>query len=192
MNFPQFDLGSDGAPLHFLHANGYPPDCYKPLFAHLQPHFHVFGMHLRPLWPNSNPNEIQDWHPFSDDLLRFLDGRGPVLGVGHSIGGIVTLRAALREPSRFRKLVLIDPVLFPLRRIVEWNIARVFGLGYSAHPLIRGALKRRREFDDVEQIYRGYRRREIFRNFSDENLRAYVEGIIRPRAGGGGCSRAAA
>ena len=72
-------------------------------------------MLLRPLWPDSNPNDIQDWKPFSDDLLRFLAAArqpAPVIGVGHSIGAIVTLRAALRDPGKFRALILIDPVLF--------------------------------------------------------------------------------
>ena len=187
MSISHFNLGGDKAPLHFLHANGYPPDCYKPLFEHLQPHFRVFGMHLRPLWPNAKPEELNDWSPLADDLLRFLDEQkaDSLLAVGHSVGGIVTLRAALREPIRFRGLVLIDPVLFPPSRIIAWNIARVLGLGHRAHPLIQGALKRRREFDDIETIFRSYRRRNVFRNFSDENLRAYIGGIVRPRDGGG-------
>ncbi|MEW5941205.1 MAG: alpha/beta hydrolase, partial [Chloroflexota bacterium] len=94
------------------------------------------------------------------------------------IGGILTLRAALREPSRFRGLVLIDPVLFPPRRIIEWNVARWLGLGYKAHPLIAGALRRRRRFDNLDQAFRAYRPRQVFRSLSDENLRAYVEGIL--------------
>jgi pimeloyl-ACP methyl ester carboxylesterase len=184
---PFTDFGGTGAPLHFLHANGYPPACYLPLLEHLQAHFRVFGMHLRPLWANSKPDELRDWHPLADDLLRFLSGReaGPVIGVGHSIGGIVTLRAALREPHRFRALVLIDPVLFPPYFILFWNLVRAAGLGYKFHPKVSGALTRRRHFDDLELVFRGYRRRDVFRNFSDESLRAYIAGITRPRAGGG-------
>jgi pimeloyl-ACP methyl ester carboxylesterase len=187
MTIPFFDLGGSGKDLHFLHANGYPPDCYQPLFENLKSRFHIFGMQLRPLWPGADPSSIDDWRPLSDDLLRFLSERNadPVVGVGHSVGGIVTLRAAFQEPQRFRSLILIDPVLFPPWRIFEWNLARIVGLGHVAHPLIAGALKRRREFDDLDSIVRSYRRRSIFRHFSDDSLRAYVEGIVRPRAGGG-------
>ena len=184
---PHTEFGGSGPLLHFTHANGYPPACYQPLIEHLKYKFTVFGMHLRPLWPNANPADLRDWLPFSDDLLRLLSDldRDPVIGVGHSIGGIVTLRAALMEPSRFRALVLIDPVLFPPHFIASWNIARALGLGWKRHPKIAGALNRRREFDDLERVFRGYRRRDVFRNMSDENLRAYVQGIARPRAGGG-------
>jgi pimeloyl-ACP methyl ester carboxylesterase len=182
-----FDLGGTGQPLHFLHANGYPPDCYKPLFEILKAQYHVFGMLLRPLWPEASMDEIKDWHPFSDDLLHFLSAAStaPVIGVGHSIGGIVTLRAALRDPGKFRALVLLDPVLFAPSRIIVWNIARSLGLGRRFHPLITSAMKRRRTFDDLDMVFRGYRSREVFQYMSDKSLRAYITGIAKPKAGGG-------
>ena len=185
-NFPQFDYGGEGAPLHFLHANGYPPECYRPLLELLQTQYHVFGMKLRPLWPDAKIENANDWHPFSDDLLRFLttSGLGPVIGVGHSIGGIVTLRAALRNPGKFRALVLLDPVLFPPSRLISWSIARAVGLGEKTHPLIAGAKRRRRTFDDRESIFRGYRNRSIFRYMSDENLQIYIEGITKQKSDG--------
>lgn len=187
MNIPHFDYGGEGAPLHFLHANGYPPDCYKPLLELLQTQYHLFGMKLRPLWPDSKLEEINDWHPFSDDLIRFLSHHkaDPVIGVGHSIGGIVTLRAAIRQPGKFRALVLLDPVLFMPARLIAWKIARAIGLGQKFHPLIAGAKKRRKIFDDLESVYRGYRNRGIFRYMSDESLRAYIAGITRPKSNGG-------
>ena len=151
-------------------------------------------MYLRPLWDDANPQEIDRWHPLSDDLLRFLSNRGPfdlaqgkpdpVIGVGHSIGAIVTLRAALRDPKKFRALVLIDPVLFVPSFLWRWHMIRAIGLGDRVHPLILGAKKRRRTFDELETVFRGYRKRKIFRYMSDESLWAYIHGITRPSADG--------
>ena len=184
--FPHFELNQTGTPLHFLHANGYPSECYQPLLELLTTNYHVFGMLLRPLWENTKPEEVNDWHIFSDDLLRFLRDYNtePVIGVGHSIGAIVTLRAALRDPGKFRALILIDPVLFVPRIMVMWQIIRVLGLGNIFHPLIRGAKKRRRRFDDLGTVFRGYRSRDVFRYMSDESLRIYLEGITRKIDGG--------
>jgi pimeloyl-ACP methyl ester carboxylesterase len=99
MNIPYFDCDGAGPPLHFLHANGYPPACYKGFMEHLQTQYYVFGMLLRPLWESSNPDAVQDWDLFSDDLLGFLKEKNtsPVIGVGHSIGATVTLRATLHD-----------------------------------------------------------------------------------------------
>lgn len=182
-----FDLGGDGDPLHFLHANGYPPECYQPLFGHLQKNYRVFGMKLRPLWDGSNKDGLQDWHPYSEDFLHFLStgGAGPVIGVGHSIGGVVTLRAAMREPKKFRAVILLDPVLIVPPFMAIWNFARAIGLGERTHPLIRTAKNRRRTFDNLDFVFERYRRRGIFRYMSDENLRAYINGITKPKADGG-------
>jgi pimeloyl-ACP methyl ester carboxylesterase len=186
MNIPNFDLGDSGQPLHFLHANGYPPGCYQSFLELLQTQYHVFGMLLRPLWENSKPEEIDDWHIFSDDLLRFLEEKniGPVIGVGHSIGAVVTLRAALRDPRKFRALILLDPVLFVPSQLALWSFVRTIGLGHRVHPKIPGALKRRRTFDDLDLVFRGYRKREVFRYMSDENLRRYIQGMTRKMGDG--------
>jgi pimeloyl-ACP methyl ester carboxylesterase len=176
-----FEFGGAGWPLHFLHANGYPPECYKPLFEFLKTEYRIFGMTFRPLWEDAKTTELHSWHPLSDDLLRFLSDRepDPVIGVGHSIGGNVTLRAALRDPGKFHALVLIDPVLFVPSFMTMWHIIRALGLGDRVHPLIAGAKKRRRTFDDLETVFKGYRNRNVFRYMSDESLRAYIEGITQ-------------
>ncbi len=186
-DIPFIDYGGDGPPLHFLHANGYPPACYSPLLARLKAAYHTVGMLLRPLWPDSDPADIHDWNPFSSDLLLYLRNQqlGAAIGLGHSIGAVVTLRAALKAPEEFRALVLLDPVLFPHRRILSWNLARLFRVEGRSHPLIEGALNRRREFDDLGQLFAGYRRRHVFRFFSDENLRGLIKGMTRPSATGG-------
>jgi pimeloyl-ACP methyl ester carboxylesterase len=182
-----FDLGGDGEPLHFLHANGYPPGCYQPLFEHLQKHFRVFAMSLRPLWDGAKYEGLGDWRAYSEDLLQFLStrGLGPVIGVGHSIGGVVTMRAAMQEKKRFRAIVLLDPVLIIPPYMAMWNLVRAIGLGERTHPLIRKAKKRRRTFEDLDLAFERYRGREIFRYMSDDSLRAYILGITKPKPGGG-------
>lgn len=186
-NISYFDLGGNGEPLHFLHANGYPPECYQPLFEHLQKQYHVFGMKLRPLWDNATTHGLNDWHPYSEDLLRFLSDHqtGPVIGVGHSIGGIVTLRAAMRDPQKFRALVLLDPVLFVPRTMNAWNFIRAIGVGEKFHPLIQTAKRRRREFKDLEILFRSYRTKPVFRYMSDESLKQYIDGITQIKQQGG-------
>jgi pimeloyl-ACP methyl ester carboxylesterase len=186
MSIPHFDFGGAGQPIHFLHANGYPPACYQSFLELLHSQYHVFGMHLRPLWKDARPDEIIRWHPLSDDLLEFLASNSPtpVIGVGHSMGAIVTLRAALRNPRQFRALILIDPVLFLPSFMCLWRFVKFIGLADRFHPLIPGAKKRRQTFDHLETVYRSYRARNVFRYISDENLRIYIEGITQRNTDG--------
>ncbi len=177
---------NEGSPLLFAHANGYPPDCYTPLF-NLLDGYQINAIRQRPLWDESQPDEIKDWHPLSDDLLRFmgeqkLDG---TVGIGHSMGGIAILRAALREPKRFSRVILLDPVLFPPYFIRFYKVIRALNLAEQTHPLVKPAQRRRRYFKNRELILRGYRKKKIFRYFSDKALEAYVKGITCPVGDGG-------
>ena len=179
MELPSIDYGSSGQELVFLHANGYPPDCYRPLLMRLTEKYHVSAMLQRPLWPESRPEDIDDWLPLTDDLLHYLalHHSGPIACVGHSMGGIALLRAALREPERFKAIVLLDPVLFPQYISPLWRMFYKTGLTYRLHPMVSTTTKRRREFDDLDRLFKGFRRKPIFRYFDDEALQAYVEGI---------------
>ncbi len=185
--FPIRDYGGDGQDLFFLHANGYPPDCYLPLLERLSNRFRTYGPMLRPLWNGHQNEKIQDWQPLSDDLNQFLQFRGgtPAIIAGHSLGAVVGLRSAIQEPANYRALILIDPVIFPSTIIYGWRIIKKIGLGYQLHPLIPTAQKRRRVFDSHDEVFNAYRQKKIFRYISDENLNVMISGMIKPNNGNG-------
>ncbi|MBI3240937.1 MAG: alpha/beta hydrolase [Chloroflexi bacterium] len=183
---PFVDFGGAGPLLHFAHANGYPPQAYKQLIETLTPRYHICSMPFRPLWPDNTINGFRDWNTFVEDLIRFFDERGhkDLIGVGHSLGAVVTLTASLRRPDLFRALVLIDPVIFHRRFQYAWRISQKLGLARRAHPLIAPTLRRRRVFESAEIMYQRYRRAPIFSRVSDAGLRAYVDSIAKPRLDG--------
>ena len=53
----------------------------------------------------------------ADAVTAMVDGRSsPIQLVGHSYGGAIALRLALRWPSRFDTLTLIEPAVYPFLR----------------------------------------------------------------------------
>lgn len=184
---PIRDYGGDGQDLLFLHANGYPPDCYLPLLDRLSERFHTYGLILRPLWDGHQSEKIQDWQPLSDDLTQFLKRQGgtPAITAGHSLGAVVSLRSAIQEPALYRALILIDPVIFPSAIIHGWRMVKKIGLGYHLHPLIPAAQKRRRVFSSHDAVFKAYRQKKIFRYISDENLAIMISGMLKPLDGDG-------
>lgn len=178
--FQAADDRSAALPVTFAHANGYPPECYAPLLSLLARISPVYAVHLRPLWPGEQPSKLHNWRILSADLLDFLDQRScqKVIGVGHSVGGITTLRAALLQPQRFAALVLIEPVLMPPWLVLLWQVFGLLNLADNLHPLVKSARRRRQVFANRDEIFKGYRRKSIFRYLSDENLRAYTDGLV--------------
>jgi len=177
-----------GAPtLVFAHANGYPPGAYQPLLARLGETYRVLAPEARPLWPGARPEDLGTWDVFVEDWLKWAEREAlpPVIGVGHSMGAITLLQAALRAPERFRALVLLDPVLFTPGRHWLWRAVRAAGLGERLHPLVRPTLRRRRQFANVAEMVGRYRRAPIFKRIDDRGLLAYAESLAMPAPEGG-------
>lgn len=180
------DFGGNGPLLHIAHANGFPPGTYRSLAATLTDRYHVIGLPARPLWPGSRPEEIADWHPLADDLIRQLDELGlkEVIGVGHSMGGVMTLWAAVNRPDLFGAVVLIDPVILPPHWLVLARVLR--RLGIPPRPsLVRRTLYRRRTWPDRQACYDYFGAKPFFANWPPESLWAYVEAGTRDRPDGG-------
>ena len=174
------DLGGHGPLLHLAHANGFPPGSYRRLARSLADDYHLVALPARPLWPGSRPAEALTWRPLADDLVRGLDARGlaGIVGVGHSLGGVLTLWAALASragrPDLFRALVLIDPVILPRPWLWGLRLLRRLGLE-EQQPLAQGALHRRRTWPDRQACFDHYRAKAVFARWSDAALWDYVE-----------------
>ncbi len=55
---------------------------------------------------------------------------------------------------------------------------------HRLHPHITSALNHRREFDDLDLLFERYRKNPTFKYMDNEALRAYIEGITRPKENG--------
>lgn len=180
------DFGGHGPTIHLAQANGFAPGAYRLLAKALQPGTHPIALPARPLWPESCPSSAPTWHPLADDLIEGLDALGlrGILGVGHSLGGVVTLWAAIRRPDLFRAAVLIDPVILPPTWL--WALRLLRGLGLrQRQPFVQGALRRRRSWPSRQACYEHYRQKSFFAHWSDDALWDYVESGTRPQESNG-------
>ncbi len=175
-----------GRPLvNLAYANGFLPETYafalQPLFAD----YRVVSTHVRAMWGDCRPESLTHWSQLGDDLLDLLGSLAdqPVVGIGHSFGGIATLYAALKRPERFSRLILIDPTLLPPRYLLPIRLVRLLGRDHLL-PLVQGALRRRREWESVEAAFESFRKKALFRRWTDIVLRAYTESITAPVGNG--------
>jgi pimeloyl-ACP methyl ester carboxylesterase len=183
---PLTDLGGRGPVLHLAHANGFPPGTYQPLADVLAQHSHIMAVPARPLWPGAEPSSAPTWRLMAKDLSQSLDHLGlkAIVGVGHSLGAVLTMWAAIDRPDLFRALVLIDPVLLPPTRLFALRLMRALGL-QQQQPLVQGARRRRRNWPNELACYQHFRQKPLFARWPDDSLRCYVECSTRPSAEGG-------
>ncbi|WP_255603557.1 alpha/beta fold hydrolase [Oscillochloris sp. ZM17-4] len=174
------EFGDGGLPLHLAPANGFPPEAYRPLAAALAPQIRTLGYRPRPLWPGSDPASISSWRDLTDDMLSDMGrrGDGPFIGAGHSLGGIMTLYAALRRPDLFRGLALIDPVVMPRHMLPVLWAMRQIGQHHRS-PIAQGAARRRHRFASANEARARYTGRGAFADLDAAALDGYLDGGLR-------------
>ncbi len=145
----------------------------------------MIGLKQRPLWPNSDPKVLTKWDQFADDLILFLDQQNlkQIIGVGHSLGAVVTLIAARKRPDLFRRLILLEPVLFP--EYFQWLFKVIpISLRQRIIPVSRIASNRTDQWPDRKVLFNSYREKRIFRDLSDAAINYWIDhGTVKNKEG---------
>jgi pimeloyl-ACP methyl ester carboxylesterase len=99
--------------------------------------------------------------------------REPVIGAGHSLGGFLTLRAAVRRPELFRSIIVMDSPIPKRWSGTALQMVKRFGLVDRLTPagVTRG---RRAHWASVEEAIEHFRGKRNFRHFDPDCLRDYV------------------
>lgn len=164
-------------PLLFSHANGFPGRSYRSFLAPLESRFDVHA--IDKLGHSENFRVGHNWLALRDELLHTLeDLEGPVVGVGHSMGGVLMAMAAEVVPERFRCVVMLDPPL--MLGLDAWAMKAAKRLGFVERVTPAGQSQGRRAvWPDREAMRHSLRRRGLFRRFTPAALDDYVEGGTR-------------
>lgn len=172
-SIPYHDFGGDGPLLHLSHSNGFPPECFRQLVDPLLAHYHVIGVYHRPLWPGSRPEEVDSWRVIAGDTIRFFEQQNlrNVIGVGHSLGAVTTMYAALERPSLFRALVLVEPI-FMLPQVLEMMATAPEFM--ERVPLVQNTRNRRRRWPSYQAAFEHFRDKDVFKYWPDAALWDYV------------------
>ena len=139
--------------LHFLHGNSITPHSYSKLLNFFSDRFLVKYFLLRSLWPKEKMPNFQNWKIFLDDYLNSIKNEDNIVGVGHSIGGNLLLKAALKKPEKFTKIILLDPTFIVPFKIRIWNMFSFFNLQSIFLPLIKSAKNKRMHYNSYDELY---------------------------------------
>ena len=184
LNLSYLDSKGSKKPLHFYHANGFPVSVYMPFLDILTEDFRVMGLSQR--GQDSQTEGNTSWHKAGEDLIDFLDKKdvGPVTGVGHSIGAVATMFAAVKRPDLFEKLVLIDPVLLPYRYIAMMALIRIIKRK-DLFVLAKRARGRKNFWESRQKAYDYFKNKKLFKNFEDSYIRSYITYGLKENEHGG-------
>lgn len=175
-----FEWGDAGSqPVLLLHATGFHARCWDRVVAELGSGFHVYAVDMRG-HGRSERIEPYVWDTFARDVgelvehLRLQDA----IGVGHSMGGHCLVQVTASHPGVFRRLLLVDPVIFEPD---AYATDRYRGFeGPEDHPVSR----RKNDWRDWREMYERFKDRGSFAVWEDAVLRDYCRYGVLPRDDG--------
>jgi pimeloyl-ACP methyl ester carboxylesterase len=161
----------------FSHANSFPASTYRVLFRSLRGRgFTVKAIEKYghdPAYPVTN-----NWPHLVQQLCTFVEQEAaqtgqPVWLVGHSLGGYLSLMAAMRLPNAVKGLVMIDSPLLSGWKSSAVGLAKRTGLVGSFSP---GAVSKRRRntWGSVDEAFAHFRTKRAFASWDEQVLRDYV------------------
>lgn len=167
--------------IHFAHANGIPGSSYRPLLERLQPHssFALERFGHDPRFPVD-----QNWAHLVDELIEHLQNHAtePVLGVGHSMGALVTFMAACQRPDLFRGVLMLDPPIF--WGTAAWAIKGLKRIGQIDRFTPAGKSKfRRQRWESRQQAVDYFAAKPLFQ-FAPDCFEAFCDAALESDDGG--------
>ena len=166
--------------LQFSHANGFPAKTYTYLFSRLH---------------NTQVNFVErmghgaypfngDTHNLAAELIASIQATSsqPVVGVGHSTGGMVTLLAAAKQPELFSQVIVIEPTLFASERRAAITLARQNG-NDDRLGLAQAAMRRRGTFPSKASAQAHYQKKTLFQKFHPRCFDDYITYGLKPSSG---------
>lgn len=162
--------------LLFAHANGFPGRSYRSLLEPLGDQFNVLPVDRLGHHPDFPVGH--NWLALRDELLKDIEAlpeSEPLIGVGHSMGGVLTAMAAREMPHRFQSVIMLDPPLMLGLDALMLRVSKLMGVVDRVTPA--GKTKgRRTRWESREAMRAQLQRKGLFRRFTAEALDDYIEG----------------
>jgi len=174
VNLHVTDWGGRGRELLFAHPTGFLGAIWRPVIARLR----RAGMSSRILCYDqrghglsSKPDQGYQWVNFFDDLEALMDALSlsNVLGVGHSAGATTLACTAAANPSRFRRLVLVDPILIP------YDDELITTMRGDSNSMAVRTRTRRLVWASRSELLDSYSGRAPYDTWDEEALRVYTD-----------------
>ena len=179
------DWGGDGPVALLHHANGFCGATWEGVAELLRDDFRVIAIDARGHGDSSPVIDMDHfgWSRLALDLAdvagRLLEELGAeqfALGLGHSFGGSLTTVTAARYPDFYRRIVLVDPVVFPPNADV--------GSSRGSDLAVR-TRRRRRRWDSRDEARDFLAGKPLFAKWEPRSLDLYVGEGLRELGDGG-------
>ena len=169
--------------LHFAHANSYPAGVYRQFFERLNERFDIQALDMHAHNPQYPVTDC--WPRLVDEYIAELTARytEPVILVGHSLGGMLSLMVAHARPDLVRCVVMLDAPVVAGWRALVWRTIKLVGKQYDVPPA-KFSKRRRNVWPSAATAYEHFASKDIFAAWAPGVLTDYIDNGLAPHPEG--------
>lgn len=176
--------------LVFSHANGFPAGCYRVLFETWRAA--GWAVHALPQFGHDPAYPVtSNWPHLRDQLIHFIErevqpkmpAAAPVMLVGHSLGGMLSLLAASRRPDLAAGLLMLDSPVVSGWRAHSVQVMKATRLMPRVSPG-RISSQRRHEWPSRDAVQAHFAAKHKFARWDPRVLADYVASGFEERTDG--------
>jgi pimeloyl-ACP methyl ester carboxylesterase len=168
--------------IHFSHGNSYPAGSYTRFFDYLRDTFEIRSVDMYghdPRYPVTD-----GWPKLVEQLITCLESYPePVILVGHSLGGMLSLMAAKQRPELVSCVVMLDSPVVAGWRATLLRLFKDKPWSDNFSPA-KFSLKRRNVFPDVAAAHQHFVSKPMFAAWAPGVLSDYLAHGLEPHPEG--------
>jgi pimeloyl-ACP methyl ester carboxylesterase len=163
------EYGGDGPPLLLVHGTGLVAQVWGVMASNLRKDFRVYALDRKGHGESDKPEDGYQLEASADEYVAVVDQIGGEgwMAIGHSSGGTSLGLTAARRPNLFRRLVMVDPIIFPARRRVATALD-------GAHAMADRTRRRRAHWPDAQAMFDDLSTKRAFKTWQPDALWDYV------------------
>lgn len=169
--------------IHFAHANSFPAKTYNKLFSYLADDFQIGFIEKH---AHNEKYPVDDgWSFLKEELREEIENRytEKIIGIGHSLGGILHFMVAVEHPELYRQIILLDAPLVSRLSGAALKLLKKTGLIDRTSPS-RQTTFRRNFWESKDAAFQHFKGKEKFGAFDEDVLRDYIEhGTVETESG---------
>lgn len=169
--------------IHFAHGNGFPSPTYQQLIEGLRVNYEV--NYIDRIGHHSDYPVTDNWYHLVDELIHSIETQAdvPVIAVGHSLGGVLSFRAAAKRPELFKAVVLLDSPILGRFKSKLLKLSKTIGMIDKITPASQSKL-RRTHWDTKEEALAYLKSKPLFKSFKEDCLKDYIKFGMRVESDG--------
>lgn len=160
--------------IHFAHANSFPARTYTKLFSYLSDEFEIGFLERHAHNPKFPVTD--GWKYLAKELEAEIQSKytQPIIGIGHSLGGILHFLVACENPQLYKAIILLDSPLVSRLSGAVLKLSKITRLIYKYSPS-RAARFRRNRWQTREEFVEHFKQKTMFSRFDQDVIHDYAD-----------------